>query len=357
MEKISERQLVLIGSVYTFASTILHMNCQVVGYAERQVWLAGLLAAGAVSVSIWLIAGVMSRFPGQDLFQVLIGRFPIWGRTISMLYILFFFFIFTIDLRTVVDMMNILWLPRTPETVIALLVVITTIVIVRGGGEVVGRLTELFGPLNIIVIFSLPFLIFVDFHMSYIRPVFDTEFMEVLKGSWIYYGSMGHIIAMPFLCSGHTFRFRHGMLSLSIAGLVIIVLSMNELIVLGAPVMSRSLFCSYELIRQVQLTDLMDRFEIPLVSVWVPVMLIKTSYSLYMVCHGLRRLTPHISGQLSVAPVGLFALACSLWFFQNYIQLLNFNKTMPMISILFELMLPLLLYFILKPPKRPLSAT
>ncbi|GAF10127.1 hypothetical protein [Paenibacillus pini] len=54
---------------------------------------------------------------------------------------------------------------------------------------------------------------------------------------------------------------------------------------------------------------------------------------------------------MMAAPIGLFALTSSFWFFQNSIQLFNFNRQWTLIAIVFMMIIPLLLFAIHRPSK------
>lgn len=76
---------------------------------------------------------------------------------------------------------------------------------------------------------------------------------------------------------------------------MLILLSLVGTGVLGYPILARTLYPSDELVRQVRVTDFLDRMDLFYVGIWLPTMMTKIAYSLYLVCHGLNRVAPNLS--------------------------------------------------------------
>jgi spore germination protein len=305
-------------------------------------------------LSLWLLAKVMSRFPDQDLFQAMIKRFPVFGRTVAFMFVGNFFTILVRDIRTVVDFINLALLPTTPLWVLSALSVFTIVLIAHGGVETLGRMTELYAPILITVIVLVPFVLLKEFDETLLMPYFKVDFLGVAQGSWFVVAYIGEIIALPFLFTGRTFQFKYGLKGLLLGTSLLLILVVSAQFILGTHLIIRTLYPTYELVRQLKITDFLDRFDLPLVGIWLPSMLTKIAYSLFLVCHGLKRIVPDLPARLSVSSIGVLGFVCSFWFFQNAIQLFNFNRTWTVIALFFEVFIPIMLFFVLKPKKRTL---
>lgn len=344
MEKISRRQLHLIGIAYALDTTMITLPGQVIGSAKMDAWLSYLLAAGLIALSLWFVSRVMNRFPDQDMFGVLIAKLPIVGKLFAMLYILFFFFILIRDIRIITDFANITLLPMTPLMAIGLLVSLTILFIARGGIEILARMTELWLPLLLLGVLTIPIGLLREFDFRFLAPVLDGGFVPPLTGGWYLAAYLGEVIALPFLFSNSTFRFRDGMVALATGSGALLLLHYYALLSLGEHIPGGMLYPTYEMVRQIRVTDFLDRFDLPLVALYMPTMLTKIAYSLYFVCHGLQRIAPSLEAKIVVTPVSVLALVCSFWFFSNSVQIMNLNRTWPVLALLFEFVLPLLLF-------------
>ncbi|WP_162848555.1 GerAB/ArcD/ProY family transporter [Paenibacillus nanensis] len=349
MQKITSRQIVIIGTIYTLVTTLITVPTQMVYYARQHVGISLIVSAAVVLFGIWMITKVLGRFPKQDLFQALINRYPVGGRITSALYVLFFFYVAVRDLRLVTDFTNVVLLPTTPLGVIAFLVMISAVFLVYGGVEVLGRATEIYGILLLLLLLSIPFVLFGEYDIQFARPFLEFNTPGILIGSWFVLPYLGEIIGIAFMFTNGKLRFKHASLGLLLGTLAMLTLLVQSVLILGIPIMSRMLYPTYELVRQIRVTDFLDRFDLPIVGIWYPAMIAKIGYSIFIVCNGIKRVVPESSGQRLVYPVGLLIFVCSIWFFESSIQLFNLNRVWPMVAVCFLLLIPAVLLVAMRP--------
>lgn len=349
MERISGRQLSVLGAGYMLDATLISVPAQMIGAAQQDAWLSYLPAAVVILGVMWMLSRVSARFPDQDLFQAMVERYAMAGRAVVLLFVLFYFFILARDMRSVIDFANIALLPNTPLTVILIMTLITIIQIAIGGVEVMARLTQLFIVPFFILIALLPIVLAKDFEFKALTPFLENGVVSTMQGSWYALPYVGEIVMMPMLFAGRTYRFRHGVYAILIgAGLLTLLLVLN-LMVLGRYLSSIAVYPNMEMIRQIRVTDFLDRFDLPIAAVWLVSMFIKLSISLHIIVHGLKCVVPNLSAQLMVPPVAMLTGVCSFWFFQNTVQLLHFNRPWPLIAIVFQVGLPFLIFLFVRP--------
>ncbi|AFC31687.1 spore germination protein [Paenibacillus mucilaginosus 3016] len=352
MEKLSERQLILIGIAYILNTTLISVPNLVLGLARMDAWFSYGAAVLFFLPVLWMLARISRRFPGQDLFSVMIDSMPAAGRFLAAVFIFFYLFVLMRDLRMLIDFVNIILLPLTPLTVTASLLVITVIMIARGGMEILGRMTELWLPVLLIVIVLIPVFLFQDFDLRFIRPFFDRGLIPPLQGAYIVAPYIGEIIALPLICPGPVFRFRTGLTAMLTGMTALLLLTLYTILTLGTLIPDRVLFPTYEMVRQIRATDFLDRFDLPLVGIYLPTMITKVAYSLFVVCHGLHRMFPGLSARKLINPFGLAAYVGSFWLFDNTTQMLGFNRFWPVVALPVEVLLPVLLFLMLRRTKR-----
>ncbi|CAM2924735.1 endospore germination permease [Paenibacillus sediminis] len=350
--QITNRQVVLLGAMCTFNITLMHIPVQVTKYAKQHAYLSYLAAGLVVLLAVWLLVRTLKRFNNQSILQALVSRFPSVGRIIALLYLLFYFFIVARDLRMLTDFTNVVLLPSTPLFVVEFIMIATIVFVTRGGMKVLTGMTNIFGPVLILTTLFMPFILVKDFDYSLLMPVLHIDYAGVGKGSWFAFSYLGEIIAFPLILSSQTFRFKDGLLGLLCGVGLLMLLIVLTFLLIGAPLTTRMTYPTYELVRQLEITDFLDRFDILLVAIWFPTVITKIAVSLYVVCYGLKIVIPQISGRMLVAPIGLLSYVCSFWFFENSIHLFSFNRQLTVIGIFFELILPLLLFLILRPKNK-----
>ncbi|MDB5083549.1 MAG: hypothetical protein JWN30_435 [Bacilli bacterium] len=349
MAKLSNYQLILMGTNFFTTVFIISLPSQIIATSRQDAWLSYLPAFLIMVIPLWMLSKVMHRFPDQDLFSVLKSRFPIVGSMLTSFYLLFFFFILIRDFRMFIDFISVALLQRTPLTVIGGLVILTCILSARSGVQVVARMHELFYPLLMLITVILPFLFYAGTDIRWMQPVLAQGVKPVLHGSWLAVSYIGEIIILPFIVSNRTFQLKQGLISLLIGAYMLEMLVVLNLLVLSPNLASRMMYPNYELAREVRVTEFLDRFDSILVTFWLPALFQKISLMLNVICHGIKQMMPGVQERSLSTSLGILAFVCGFWFFENPLQLLNLNGGWPAVALIFEILLPLCFYFMLKP--------
>lgn len=347
MTKITHRQIIILGIVYLIPFVISEVRS--LSAAKQHTYIAYLVASVLFMGVLWLLSRSAKRFPDQDLFQSLTARFPVVGRGIGFLYLLFFFYILARDIRNMVDYTNVILLPNTPLVVISLCITVTVIFIARGGARTLISLSELMGPLFILALLFMLVMLLKALNLSNMMPILHLNIPGVTEGTWLALSSIGQIIVLPFIISSKAYRYRDLAKSLVISTLLIILIVLMLILVIGVPVAERLMYPSYELIREIRIADFLDRFDLLLVAIWYPIILINMAISLYVICYGLKIMLPSISGKMMAAPIGILSFSCAGWFFHDAVQVLDFSHQWPWIAIIFEIIIPIGIFILLRP--------
>lgn len=349
---VTGRQLVLLIMLLSITGTLIQPHAQAIYYAEQHAYLSYIPVFFVMVASLWMLSRVQRRFPNQDLFESLVGRFPFLGRVTGLLYILFFLFIFARDIRLIGDYVSITLLETTPLSIIVVSLLVMAVFIVRGGlGSLIG-MSELYVTLFLLNSLILPFMLIQQINMDNLMPYFDIDVAGVGKGSWYIFSFFGEMIAIPFVVKGSDFRFKSVLWGITIAALLMMLIITETILAVGVPIASRLVYPSYELARQLQISDFLDRFDLALAAATLPTLITKIAFDLYFVCWGLKRMIPKVSGKVMTGPVALVGFVCAFWFFKNAIELFRFTREWTWIGIVFEVLFPIILFVFLRPRKK-----
>ncbi|APO42750.1 hypothetical protein BS614_00735 [Paenibacillus xylanexedens] len=351
-QSVTSRQIVLLVLLLSITGTLIQPHAQAIFYAEQHAYLSYVPVIFVMIISMWMVSRIQRRFPNQDLFEALADRFPFMGRLAGVMYILFFFFIFARDIRLIGDYVSITLLETTPISIVVLSLMIMAVFIVRGGlGSLIG-MSELYVTLFLLNSIIVPFMLIQQLNMDNLMPYFHVDTAGVGKGSWYIFSFYGEMIALPFVVKGSDFRFKPVLWGIIISGLVMMLIMVETITSIGVPIASRLVYPSYELARQLQISDFLDRFDLALAAATLPTMITKIAFDLYFVCWGLKRMIPKVSGKVMTGPVALLGFVCAFWFFRNAIQLYRFTREWTWIAIVFEVMFPIVLFLFLRPRKK-----
>ncbi|MDO7906446.1 endospore germination permease [Paenibacillus sp. JX-17] len=349
MDRITNRQVVLLGAMMESTITLIHAHAQIAESARQHAYLSYVPVILLLGMSVWLLSAVHRRFPGQDVFQIMSGRFPLVGRVIIVLYMIFTLFILGRDLRMLTDYVNVTLLPTTPMVIVAGCFAFTTVFMVKGGLRSLIGMVEIYMPVLIFVLLTMPVVLGRTMDLGLIKPFNHLNWQGIGEGSWNLFAYAGDMIMLPFVLSGNAYSRKAGWGGLALGTALLVLLLMLTLMELGIPITSRLLYPSYELSRQLQLTDFLDRFDLIISAITSPVFITKVGFDLYVLCVALKRLLPGISGQVMASPLGLMGFVCSFCCYKNVMQLFHFSRTWTLFVLLFHVLLPLLLFLFLHP--------
>ncbi|MGN7168640.1 GerAB/ArcD/ProY family transporter [Paenibacillus cellulositrophicus] len=353
MNKVTNRQFRMLGITYILNTTLIHVPSELANYAKQHAYLSFFPAGIVVALMFLLLSKSAKRFPGKDLFQSLNGRYKVIGRVITILYLIFFFIILARDIRMVADFTNVVLLPLTPIFIISIAITATVIYIARGGVQTVMGIADLYGPVMTTVVLIIPFIVAKDFDFSYIKPYFYVDWAGVGKGSWVVFSYLGQILALPFIFSSKDYRIRDGMYALILStGLLLLIVIMIALLV-GVPIAESLMYPSYEMSRQIKITDFLDRFDMLLVGLWFPAVLLNIATSLFIICYGLKTMIPQISGKMMTSPIGLFAVVTAFWIYPNSIEVFRFDREWTVVALVFVIVLPIFIFLFHRPHRKP----
>lgn len=349
---VTGRQLTLLILLLSVTGTLIQPHAQAIFYAEQHAYLSYIPVFLVMLASMWMLNRVQSRFPDLDLFESLVERFPFLGRMAGLMYIMFFLLIFARDIRVIGDYVSITLLETTPISIIVLSLLVMAVFIVRGGlGSLIG-MSELYITLFLLNSVIVPFMLIQQVNLDNLMPYFDIDAAGVGKGSWYIFSFFGEMVALPFVIKGGDFRFRSVTWGIMIGALLMMLIMVETITSIGVPIASRLVYPSYELARQLQVSDFLDRFDLALAAATLPTMITKIAFDMYFICWGLKRMIPKVSGKLMTGPVALVGFVCAFWFFKNAIQLFRFTREWTWIAIVFEILFPLVFFVFLRPRRK-----
>ncbi|WP_226002534.1 GerAB/ArcD/ProY family transporter [Paenibacillus sp. BJ-4] len=349
MRQFTTRQIVLLGVLLEVGITLVHAPGQAADYAHQHAYWTCAIAAIVICLPIWAMLKLKRRFPDQDLLQAIVSSHPVLGRMLLVVYLILFLIIFARDLRIITDLVEIVLLPLTPIVVISLILLLTLTFMAKGGISTIVNLAEIFVPLLILTLLTMPLFFGRNMDFSAIRPFLHPDIGGVIKGSWRMLGYMADLMMLPFIIAGRSYNGRSAWLGHLIGSAFLIVLVLQSELVIGVPILSRLFYPSYELARQLQLTDFLDRFDLFVAGLTVPTFLTKVGVDLYVIGLTTKRMFAHTWGSLMVWPVGLLGYVCSFMLFSNVVQIYDFSREWTMVMVIFFVFMPLVLWLLLRP--------
>ncbi|TLS53729.1 hypothetical protein FE782_05535 [Paenibacillus antri] len=355
MQQISKLQANMIAVLFMVSIAIKHPPVPMILAARQDAWMGYIVAGIVVLLPLWLMDAVQRRFPAVPLIEAMLSRRPWIGRGVLLLYGVVFFFTIAHDIRFLVSLVNIYLLPATPLVVLASTAVFTACWFVKSGIVVIARASIVLCPMFVIMVFFLPALLSGQARLEFLSPVLERP-LGVAEASIYAFGHFAELMLMPLLFAQRIFRLPDILPGIAVGIAVTTIMILGELVLFGPDLSTMFWDPPYELIRQLRVTDFLDRLDMPIAAAWMPMVLLKIGITLYFLCQVASVMVPSVNAKSAAAPIGVFALVCAIWFFDSAVQLGESTESRPLWFGAFAFLVPLVLFALLRPKRSPRSA-
>lgn len=162
---------------------ILSLPHDVALIAKQDGWMSTLISGVISQGIIFSYWGLSRRFPSLSLYQILptlLGKFA--GKLFILCYALYFMVTGSLVLARYSDILDKWILPRTPNWITMVLILITCIYIVNEGLTSIARFYVLVSPILLVLLVLIAYAM-KDANLLYIFPVGDHSILTILKGS------------------------------------------------------------------------------------------------------------------------------------------------------------------------------
>jgi len=268
MEKssISPSQLLALIILFEFGTALVVPIGLAVGHG---VWLSTLIALPG-GILLFLIYDYLFRqHPNMILsgyIQKILGKFIGWP--LSFVYVAFFMYSASRNLRDAGDLLVTAAYDRTPLFVINAILIIAVIYVLSKGIEVFARLAEIY----LIIMISLGLIsnVFVIcsglVELKNLLPLIGGEWKAIFSSAYpnIWMFPFGELIILttilPHLNKGHLAR-RTGIIAIMISGLLLSFTHAIEVAVLGEDMYNRATFPLFTAISLVNIAEFIQRMD------------------------------------------------------------------------------------------------
>ncbi len=185
IEKISSRQIIFLIIISRITTAISFMPTIHKPPANQDIWLMNIISIFYILIVFFPVLFLTKKFSGLSIIEYMEKIFgKVLGKIIGIFYGLFFAFetIFIINIQTLVVGSTLL----TDESnfVIISIITVVCIYIATRGLEVIGRTSEIFGPIIVTVITVMLITGYKNVDFSLLLPIYkDSTFLALNQGA------------------------------------------------------------------------------------------------------------------------------------------------------------------------------
>ncbi len=329
--QIGYRQLAWAVTVISTAGGLLLLPRDSIRLAGNDAWLThwipALYAIGVVLFFVFLA----KHYPGKNIFQILdlsLGRW--FGGLLKALVLLYIWLVIVRDISAVKYFMKTMLLRETPSGIIIILVVLLMMYFAHQGIEPTLRVIDILFPYFALLLLSFPLLLSNELVFERAEPMLVAPLhlflgTALLKTAW--YADI--FILTSFLHGIHSaLRMKTAVLNgIAMTNVFLSIMIFTAVLTLGPSISGKTMFLTYTLAEQINITEFLDRVEIAIFSLWFPITLLKIALLYLSFCIGLgsyvgstRTQTFNLAAgpQFAVATVISFSNVDELFRFGNY---------------------------------------
>jgi len=317
--------------------------------AGRDAWLS-VLGAWFLDVMLALVYTYMGiRFPGENFVQysmTILGKYL--GRMVGILFPLFFLLVCTLVLRGFSQLVNTVFLPRTPLNVILAAGYLACAIIGRKGIEVIARMAEILGPLCFLSFVTLSVLVLPSFHIARLKPQFDEGVVPFLAGTSLLLTSFGVCIIMAMyipLCNRPENSFLAKFSAVSMGALVVGLVTVLSVGIFGIGDAQYMLSPGLQLAKMINFSNYIERVEMIWLLILVGSGIVASSSLLWAFGQGIAQIVGLKSYQPLIYPGALISFALCIVSFPSSLQhTIFYHYTFPIVAAFVEIGLELFLF-------------
>lgn len=346
-EFISNRQGMTLMSMFIMGSTLI---IGVGSDAKQDVWLAIILAALASIPLLAIYSRLLALYPEKNLYEIIGTLFgPIVGRFIALFFIWYSFHLGSLVMRNFQEFVRVVSFPETPEFVTTMLMGLLCIWVVKEGIEVLGRWSQLMFILLAVIIAIVVSLSMKDAVFDNLRPFAYNGLKPILKSSF-------SIVTFPlaetvvFLTAFSINKERNSSYkiyfsALVIGALIILIISVRNILVLGADLVESAYFPPYVAVSIINIGNFLQRMEVTVSVVFLFSGFIKISICLLSACKGIDSFFKLGGYRQIVAPVGLLSMVMSCFIYKNIMEMTVWAfKIYSYYALPFQVILPIFIW-------------
>lgn len=316
-EKINNRQLAVLITLYTIGDSILVLPSIPAMIAKEDAWISGLIGLLIGLLFTMMFAWLGKLNPGLNVYQYSCNVLGKWGGQFVTLVLTFYFLLMVAaQIREMGDFMTIQIMPETPIHSIILLFLGVVILGARHGIETIARVGELLFPYFFLMYFILVLCLLPEIDWENLYPILHTGWKPIIYGSlttttFPFAELVCVLVILPSVNNGK--RIPKSMLAGALlGGITLEIMILLTIAVLGAPMTANQIYPAYSLAKKISIGNFLERIEAMLAIMWIVTTYFKTILNFYALMHGIANLTKLSDPKLATLPLGMILVVSSL---------------------------------------------
>ena len=331
------------------STAILYVPGQSVTIVKQDAWIAVLLATVTAAVFLYYpLADLGMHFPGKTIVEyseLILGRYI--GKLYGFLITYQFFQVHCWTVREFGELSNLL-LTQTPIVVFMIFFSCITIFAVYYGVETIGRCAEFVFPLGVLAMILILIAGILSIDISRILPLMEGDFLPLIKASfspldWLTTGFVFGVIS-SFVKDKRELR-KIGFMAIGIAGSLLILFSVLNIVILGVPVLEVTNFPLLA-VAQVARFPGFERIELLVIGLWITWIFIRGAVFSFAAVLSIAQLFRLEDYRFLIVVETVLAVSYAIFQYKSLNEQSYFFSVGHILYLLYQLALPFMLWLV-----------
>ena len=356
--KMNAGEFSIIVFTFTVGTAVISLPALLATIAKQDAWIASALTILPGLLFIFVYIQLIFLYPSMTYVEVnekILGKW--FGKLASVLYLIYVLIITSGGYRAIGDFFTTQVMVDTPIQVIIILFVLTSVIGVRLGLEVICRTALIFFPWIILLLSMLFLFLIPQMKLENIQPILGEGIKPIISGSYHQLGLpylqlIILLMVTPFVAEKSEMK-KSFYLATIMGGFILTIIVLFSILILGADFTSRQAYPTYILGKKISIGNFLERVEVIVAIIWVFTIYFKVTICYYGLTLGLAQLLGLKNYQILIFPLSFLILPFSIFLLPNVVSINNFNATtLTPYSLTICFILPLLLVVVGKVRKK-----
>ncbi|MFC0274742.1 endospore germination permease [Metabacillus herbersteinensis] len=356
--KINAGEFHILVIIFTIGSSILVVPASLAAITKQDAWIATVLTI-LISLSFILLYNQLtSLYPSMTYVECNEKVFGKWiGKIASLLFLFYFYYISSALIREIGDFFTTQIMVETPIQMIMTMFLLTSLIGVRLGLEVICRTAVIFFPWIIVLLFLVFLFLLPESKFENVQPIFGEGMKPIINGI---YHSLGNpylqllifLMITPFVTEKAKMK-KAFYIGTIIGGIVLTIIIIFSILVLGADISARQSYPSYILGKKISIGNFLERIEVIVGIIWILTIYFKLTICYYGLTLGLAQVLGLKNYKILLFPLAFLIITFAIFSHPDIVHFNEFDtKTWPLYSLTICFFLPLLLLVVGKIRKK-----
>ncbi|MGI1692014.1 GerAB/ArcD/ProY family transporter [Thermoanaerobacter uzonensis] len=351
-KKISTKQMIFLLVTTVLSTADVFLPSFVALAAKQDSWISVVISFVTSSIVFVFYYKLAILFKEEMLFSYvdkITGKFI--GKIITFLYLLYILRIVSLVIRELIEIMINAFMPHTPPMVFYVVLIISVMYTVSKGFLAIVKLNELIFPFGMLL---LAFVITLDLQkvdIANFLPILENGIKPPIIGSILITSYMLETVIILLIfphISEKEKALKGGIISLGILALSM-MLGVLAIGIFGAKTASNFQFTALEMVRNIKISDYIQRFDSLVMAMWLMGIYLKIVIFTYIFAKGVAETIKAPDYRFVLLPLATLLIPLaenvseSLDGLYTYIQ-----RFFPLEAFLFEVFFPIVLYITAK---------